>query len=122
MLIGDAAGYNDPIIGEGLSIAMRDARSVRDLILDGARTPEAFQPYGDERNARMPCLRLVADIVAAVHVEDGGDRTARRAWLAERTSARDPQLAQLFAAAFIGPEHAPAEVVGERILDHIRQA
>ena len=37
VLIGDAAGYNDPIIGQGLSIAMRDARIVRDLILDGAR-------------------------------------------------------------------------------------
>ena len=26
VLIGDAAGYNDPIIGQGLSIALRDAR------------------------------------------------------------------------------------------------
>lgn len=25
MLIGDAAGYNNPIIGQGLSLAMRDA-------------------------------------------------------------------------------------------------
>jgi flavin-dependent dehydrogenase len=37
VLIGDAAGYNDPIIGEGLSIALRDAKIVRDLVLDGAR-------------------------------------------------------------------------------------
>ena len=37
VLIGDAAGHNDPIIGQGLSIAMRDARTVRDLVLDGAR-------------------------------------------------------------------------------------
>ena len=38
VLIGDAAGHNDPIIGQGLSISMRDARTVRDLVLDGART------------------------------------------------------------------------------------
>jgi 2-polyprenyl-6-methoxyphenol hydroxylase-like FAD-dependent oxidoreductase len=49
VLIGDAAGHNDPIIGEGLSIAMRDARTVRDLILDGARQPADFAPYGQER-------------------------------------------------------------------------
>src|SRR5439155_16952427 len=28
VLIGDAAGYNNPIIGQGLSIAIRDARAV----------------------------------------------------------------------------------------------
>jgi flavin-dependent dehydrogenase len=37
VLIGDAAGHNDPIIGDGLPIALRDARIVRDLVLDGAR-------------------------------------------------------------------------------------
>src|SRR4051812_19980069 len=46
VLIGDAAGHNDPVVGEGLSIAMRDARIVRDLILAGARTPDAFASYG----------------------------------------------------------------------------
>ena len=52
VLIGDAAGYNDPIIGEGLSIALRDARIVRDLIVDGA-WHTAFTPYG--LNA-PPCM------------------------------------------------------------------
>ena len=42
VLVGDAAGHNDPIIGQGLSIALRDARIVRDLVLDGARDPAAF--------------------------------------------------------------------------------
>ena len=58
VLIGDAAGHNDPIIGEGLSIAMRDARTVRDLVLDGARKPADFAPYGEERVERMRRLRL----------------------------------------------------------------
>ena len=61
VLIGDAAGHNDPIIGQGLSIAMRDARIVRDLVLDGARTADAFARYGAERMARMARLRLLAD-------------------------------------------------------------
>jgi 2-polyprenyl-6-methoxyphenol hydroxylase-like FAD-dependent oxidoreductase len=31
VLIGDAAGHNDPIIGQGLSITYRDVRTVRDV-------------------------------------------------------------------------------------------
>ena len=44
VLVGDAAGHNDPIIGQGLSVALRDARIVRDLILDGARTAGGLRP------------------------------------------------------------------------------
>src|SRR5205814_2105511 len=76
VLIGDAAGHNDPIVGQGLSIAMRDARMVRDLVLDGARTAEAFAPYGAERFSRMERLRLVADIIAAAQAEDADNRPA----------------------------------------------
>ena len=39
VLVGDAAGHNDPIVGQGLSIALRDARMVRDLILYVKETP-----------------------------------------------------------------------------------
>src|SRR5215207_1622027 len=50
-LIGDAAGWSDPIIGEGLSVAIRDARSVADVILrdDDDWSVEAFEPYVIER-------------------------------------------------------------------------
>jgi 2-polyprenyl-6-methoxyphenol hydroxylase-like FAD-dependent oxidoreductase len=63
VLIGDAAGHNDPIIGQGLSIALRDARTVRDLILAGARRAADFAPYGAERVERMRRLRLMADVI-----------------------------------------------------------
>ena len=32
-LIGDAAGANDPSLGQGLSICMRDARELRERIV-----------------------------------------------------------------------------------------
>ena len=35
VLVGDAAGWNDPIIGQGLSISMRDARAVADVLTTG---------------------------------------------------------------------------------------
>src|SRR3954454_22249544 len=80
VLIGDAAGHNDPIIGQGLSIAMRDARTVRDLVMDGARTADAFASYGAERLERMARLRLVADVIAVALSEDADNRPARRAY------------------------------------------
>src|SRR3954447_7124218 len=49
VLIGDAAGYNDPIIGQGLSITMRDARMVRDVFRAGDVSAVAFVDYGRER-------------------------------------------------------------------------
>ncbi len=49
--IGDAAGHNDPIIGQGLSITYRDVRIVRDLMLENRDwTPAIFRPYADERS------------------------------------------------------------------------
>jgi 2-polyprenyl-6-methoxyphenol hydroxylase-like FAD-dependent oxidoreductase len=35
VLIGDAAGWKDPIIGQGLSIALRDVRIVTDILRSG---------------------------------------------------------------------------------------
>ena len=122
VLIGDAAGYNDPIIGEGLAIAMRDARMVRDLILDGVESPQHLSPYGEERAERMRRLRLIADVMSVVHVEDGGDRRARRMWFGEKMASMDPDVFPLILAAFTGPENAPADLVDDRILDQIRAA
>jgi hypothetical protein len=78
VLIADDAGYNDPLIGQGLSIAPRDARTVCDFILDGAHKPSDFAPYGEERLGRMARLRLAADVLAAAGVvEDAPNRSAR---------------------------------------------
>ena len=41
VLVGDAAGHNDPIIGQGLSIALRDVRFVSEIILAGQWNQEA---------------------------------------------------------------------------------
>jgi 2-polyprenyl-6-methoxyphenol hydroxylase-like FAD-dependent oxidoreductase len=123
VLVGDAAGHNDPIIGEGLSIALRDARSVRDLVLEGARQPSEFAPYAEERVERMRRLRLIADVLAVVQVEDGaGNRDARRAYLGDRMAAMDPEVFPLLVGAFAGPENIPEELVDDAILDRIRRA
>ena len=59
--VGDAAGWNDPILGLGLSITYRDVRIVSDLLLgDDDWASLSFAPYAEERAERMRRLRFVA--------------------------------------------------------------
>jgi 2-polyprenyl-6-methoxyphenol hydroxylase-like FAD-dependent oxidoreductase len=121
-LVGDAAGYNDPIIGQGLSIALRDARIVRDLVLDGARDAAAFAPYGHERLKRMEQLRFIADVLSVTQAEDADNTSARRAFVAEKMAAMEPEIFGLLAGAFSGPENVPDELLDPTLLDRIRAA
>ncbi len=58
VLIGDSAGWSDPIIGQGMSVTFRDANLISDVITatDDWSMP-AFAAYGDERRERMRRLR-----------------------------------------------------------------
>jgi 2-polyprenyl-6-methoxyphenol hydroxylase-like FAD-dependent oxidoreductase len=122
VLIGDAAGYNDPVIGQGLSISMRDARIVRDLVLGGARQPADFAPYGEERMERMRRLRLIADVFSATEAEDADNRPARRAFMTQVFETMDPEIFPLLVAPFAGPETVPDELFDSSILERIRNA
>jgi 2-polyprenyl-6-methoxyphenol hydroxylase-like FAD-dependent oxidoreductase len=122
VLIGDAAGHNDPIIGQGLSIALRDARIVRDLVTDGARSARDFERYGEERSDRMERLRFAADVLAVAQAEDADNRLARRELAGRLLSDADPHLFPVLVGAFAGPETVPAELVDQRLIDRIRAA
>jgi 2-polyprenyl-6-methoxyphenol hydroxylase-like FAD-dependent oxidoreductase len=122
VLIGDAAGHNDPIIGQGLSIGMRDARMVRDLILDGARQPADFTGYGQERSERMRRLRLMADVFAVTYAEDADNRMARRQFVGERVASMDAEVFPLMVGVLAGPETVPDQLIDPLILDRIRSA
>jgi len=54
VLIGDAAGSNDPIIGQGLSITLRDVRLIRDALL---ADPEFACAAGARASDRCKTLR-----------------------------------------------------------------
>jgi 2-polyprenyl-6-methoxyphenol hydroxylase-like FAD-dependent oxidoreductase len=120
VLIGDAAGHNDPIIGQGLSITLRDVRGVSEILLAGDDwAPAAFAPYHEERRERMRRLRFVAALDSALEGEFGPVAEARRARMAELQLA-DPTLGLWFLAAFTGPHSLPAaafdDAVRERLL------
>jgi menaquinone-9 beta-reductase len=122
VLIGDAAGHNDPIVGQGLAIAMRDARTVRDLVLDGARTADGFAAYGKERVARMARLRLAADVMAVAQAEDADNRDARRDYVNDRMARMEAPVFPLLASLFAGPEMIGDELLDPGLLEDIRTA
>jgi 2-polyprenyl-6-methoxyphenol hydroxylase-like FAD-dependent oxidoreductase len=109
VLIGDAAGWSDPFIGEGLSIAMRDARMVSEVLLGGDWSPGAFGDYVRERAERMRRLRFGADILTTQGCELVPDRLERRRRAEARLSS-DPELVLVRAMLFVGPEIAPAHL------------
>jgi menaquinone-9 beta-reductase len=104
VLIGDAAGYNDPTAGQGLSIALRDVRMVRNLLLDNRAWDEAcFRPYVEERRERMRRLRWSARLIAVLRMEFGPGPRARRARAYERMAKR-PALGEALRSLGTGPE------------------
>ncbi len=110
VLIGDAAGWNDPINGLGLSITYRDVRMVSDIL---KATPEGqapdFSDYASERAERMRRLRFAGHLQAALDMEFGEDARARRKSYHER-SAADQTLGLHGFAIMGGPESVPDEI------------
>ncbi|MDX2233169.1 MAG: FAD-dependent monooxygenase [Hyphomonadaceae bacterium] len=109
VLVGDAAGWNDPIIGLGLSITYRDVRLVSDILKD---TPDGaapdFTPYAEERRERMRRLRFTASIQATLDMEFGEEARARRQQYHAR-AATDPMVKAHSAAVMAGPDVLPPD-------------
>jgi len=113
VLVGDAAGWNDPILGLGLSITYRDVRIVSDLLKASDDWSKiSFDSYGEERAERMRRLRFTAKIQAALDMEFGEAARERRRHHFER-SAADPSLRAHAVAVMAGPETVPAELFTE---------
>jgi 2-polyprenyl-6-methoxyphenol hydroxylase-like FAD-dependent oxidoreductase len=110
VLVGDAAGWNDPILGLGLSITYRDVRTVSDILKETpAGAAPDFRPYAEERAERMRRLRIAAEMQATLDMEFGDAARARRHRYHEGTAA-DPMLGLHGVATLAGPEAVPAEI------------
>lgn len=70
VLIGDAAGHNDPSGGQGISIALKDARLVCEALnTTKAWTPETFAPYTSQRREQMRRLRFSSRLLSTYRME-----------------------------------------------------
>jgi len=120
VLVGDAAGYNDPIIGQGLSLTMADLRDVSRIILAGGRTPADFAAYGAARNDRHAKQRIASQAMAELMCAFGEDSAGRRL-RALPLMGTDETVGMLAATLFAGPEIfppgvAPVQAAREAIL------
>jgi 2-polyprenyl-6-methoxyphenol hydroxylase-like FAD-dependent oxidoreductase len=119
VLIGDAAGFNDPILGQGVSVTARDARIVADLLTQTSNwSSEMFTPYGTERKERLRRLRMAAKYTTTMMARFGPEADARRARARERQQ-KDPELMNLQFAAFIGPENIEAHFFEQTFQDKL---
>jgi 2-polyprenyl-6-methoxyphenol hydroxylase-like FAD-dependent oxidoreductase len=122
VLIGDAAGWTDPIIGCGLSSAYRDARIVAETLLASRDwSPSAFEPYAAERTERLRRLRVTGEIVTGLFCEFGelGRRRRRRFNETQRT---DPLMSAHLVANLAGPEAQPPQMFTPEHVAHVLRA
>ena len=109
VLIGDAAGYNDPIIGQGLSITLRDARIVGEILTGSeAWSAGCFEPYASERRERLRRLRASAAFATSLNARFEPRDLERRGRAFGRIAA-DPSLLMPLLAIYTGPETVDAE-------------
>lgn len=119
VLIGDAAGHNDPITGQGLSITLRDVRIVTDILLATSDwSPAAFLSYTEERRERMRRLRFVAALDSSIENEFGPEAEARRERVRD-IQRQDPSIMLWFLAALIGPDSLPPKVFDASMRDRV---
>jgi hypothetical protein len=70
----------------------------------------------------MERVRFIADVLAVAQAEDADNRSARRAMLAEKLAAMDPEISPILMSAFAGPETIPQEALDPGILERLRSA
>jgi 2-polyprenyl-6-methoxyphenol hydroxylase-like FAD-dependent oxidoreductase len=115
MLIGDAAGWSDPTIGQGMSVSFRDAHMVTDAMTAGSDwSPEAFAPYVQERRERMRRLRFAS---AGTYLLNGfGPEAVAKRRRLQAIFASNP-LASPTATALLGAWVLPEEAYSDAAWD-----
>ena len=78
VLIGDAAASNDPSYGEGLSLAVRDARVLRDRLLESDDWSTAGSAYAQEHDRYYGVIHEVARWFTSMFLEQGAEANERR--------------------------------------------
>lgn len=111
VLIGDAAGHNDPINGQGLSVTLRDVRIISDLLTSSGDWASAlFSPYAEERSERMRRLRFMSRAAVEILSTFTPEGVARRgSFLARMAEDPEGKGSWLTATLMAGPDMMPDE-------------
>jgi 2-polyprenyl-6-methoxyphenol hydroxylase-like FAD-dependent oxidoreductase len=104
VLMGDTAGWSNPVTGQGLAIALRDARLITDLFLEagGAWSSSLSRAYAAERHERMGRLRYASALLDLITAHGQEDRAIRRKRMFKRMHG-NPTLGKALDACHLGP-------------------
>jgi 2-polyprenyl-6-methoxyphenol hydroxylase-like FAD-dependent oxidoreductase len=108
VLVGDAAGANDPSFGHGASLALRDARELRDLISAYGISQEAIDRFAALRSRYYETLRAFVSWVGPIMFEEGEVADARRAAYAAARET-DPDAGGFAQMTALGPRDLVAD-------------
>jgi len=119
VLVGDAGGYDDPVDGQGLSLALRDVRDLSELLLASRDwTARALRPYGEARTERLRRMRRVSTTFAGLMTTFSAAGRARRARFYEASREGREDVRMALDAIWIGPDRLPAEA----FMDELHEA
>ena len=114
VLLGDAGGYDDPVDGQGLSLALRDVRQLSELLLtSGDWTVTGLRPYGQQRAERLRRMRRVSRTFAALMTTFTAAGRDRRSRYYSAARAEDARLA--LGAIHLGPDRLPPEAFSDQL-------
>jgi 2-polyprenyl-6-methoxyphenol hydroxylase-like FAD-dependent oxidoreductase len=118
VLAGDAAGWSDPTIGQGLSVAMRDVRVLSEILSHDSTWD--FRLYAEERRERMRRLRIALEVMVALRCDFTERGRARRAAFNDALGA-DPRFLPALMINVTGPAAAPPEAVTDELVADVRR-
>jgi 2-polyprenyl-6-methoxyphenol hydroxylase-like FAD-dependent oxidoreductase len=119
VLIGDAAGYNDPTIGQGLSIAFNDVLMVKTALLGHSDwSSVAFGAYIDARRERTRRVRFLGRLVSAF-LCDYSRAAATRRLEVRRRMLTEPTSEYEVLAQLKGPYETPNFAFSQKAWDQL---
>lgn len=116
VLVGDAAGWSNPVTGQGLAVAFRDAQILTDLLIGHDRWDDALlDRFASERDERMRRLRFASALTDLLMAQGVVDRAERKRRMEQRLRD-DPTLARALHAVHAGPWRVPEDAFEPSIL------
>jgi len=110
VLLGDAAGHTNPLIGQGLALALRDVRALAESLLEQPRWDTTLlADYGLQRAERLRRARFLGQLHAAAWVAFGAEARERRRHIEQRCQ-QHPELLSAVVGILTGPEVTDPQV------------